>query len=144
MQSSEILLLYICLKKLNEEVSPMDEYINKQELLKEIDDLKKSPWYNDSYGFGLQQARHDGVNVVVDLCIKQAPTADVVEVVHGHNKTSMHPVDEFWCSVCGFCCADYTETKYDEDGDYLYSCECEFDYCPKCGAKMDGERRCEE
>jgi hypothetical protein len=69
------------LKKLNEEVTPMAEYINKQELLKEIDDLKKSPWYNDSYGFGLQQARHDGVNVVVDLCIKQAPAADVVEVV---------------------------------------------------------------
>ncbi len=67
------------------------------------------------------------------------PTADVVEVVHGHNATSMHPVDEFLCSVCGFCCADYSETKYDEDGDYEYSCECEFDYCPKCGAKMDGE-----
>ncbi len=68
--------------------------------------------------------------------ISQAPTADVVEVKHGYNKTSMHPVDEFWCSECGFCCADYTETKYDEDGDYTYSCECEFDYCPRCGAKM--------
>ncbi len=64
---------------------------------------------------------------------------DFVEVKHGHNKTSMHPVDEFWCSECGFCCADYTETKYDEDGDYTYSCECEFDYCPRCGAKMDKE-----
>ena len=26
----------------------------------------------------------------------------------------------------------------DEDGDYQYQRECEFDYCPKCGAKMDG------
>lgn len=74
--------------------------------------------------------------------IDKIPAADVVEVRHGHNATSMHPVDEFLCSVCGFCCADYTETKYDEDGDYTYSCECEFDYCPKCGAKMDGERKC--
>lgn len=71
--------------------------------------------------------------------IDKTPTADVVEVKHGYNKTSMHPVDEFWCSECGFCCADYTETKYDEDGDYTYSCECEFDYCPRCGAKMDKE-----
>lgn len=70
--------------------------------------------------------------------IRENHTTDVKEVVHGHNKTSMHPVDEFWCSECGFCCADYTETKYDEDGDYTYSCECEFDYCPRCGAKMDG------
>ena len=67
-------------------------------------------------------------------------SADVVEVVHGHNETSMHPVDEFLCSVCGFCCVDYTETKYNEDGDYEYSCECEFDYCPKCGAKMDEKK----
>ena len=65
---------------------------------------------------------------------------DVAEVKHGYNKTSMHPVDEFLCSECGFCCADYTETKYDEDGDYTYSCECEFDYCPRCGVKMDGKK----
>ncbi len=70
--------------------------------------------------------------------IDNTPAANVEEVKHGHNATSMHPVDEFLCSVCGFCCADYTETKYDDDGDYTYSCECEFDYCPKCGAKMDG------
>ena len=62
--------------------------------------------------------------------------ANYVEVKYGYNKTSMHPVDEFWCSECGFCCADYTETKYDEDGDYTYSCECQFSYCPNCGAKM--------
>ncbi len=72
-------------------------------------------------------------------CNEFKPKADYVEVKHGYNKTSMHPVDEFWCSECGFCCADYTETKYDEDGDYTYSCECKFDYCPRCGAKMDGK-----
>ncbi len=71
--------------------------------------------------------------------MKDAPEADVVEVRHGHNATSMHPVDEFVCSVCGFICNDYTEAVYDEDGDYTYYRECEFKYCPNCGAKMDGD-----
>lgn len=82
-------------------------------------------------------------SVIKGQCLEYILTsepADVVEVVHGHNETSMHPVDEFLCSVCGFCCVDYTETKYNEDGDYEYSCECEFDYCPKCGAKMDEKK----
>lgn len=70
--------------------------------------------------------------------LKDQSAADVEEVVHGKNITAMHPVDEFLCSVCGFCCSDYTQTRYDENGDYEYSCECEFSYCPNCGAKMDG------
>lgn len=56
---------------------------------------------------------------------------------HGYNKTSMHPVDEFICSVCGFNCTDYTEVITEEDGDCWFK-ECEFKYCPHCGAKMDG------
>lgn len=106
----------------------MARYIDADKAQKHlrVDCLTKYP---TSYIDGLLVASNE---------IDNTPTADVVEVVHGHNKTSMHPVDEFWCSECGFCCADYTETKYDEDGDYTYSCECEFDYCPRCGAKMDG------
>ena len=64
---------------------------------------------------------------------------EFIQIKHGYNATKMHPVDEFVCSVCGFTCTDYTETKYDEDGEYSYSCECEFDYCPRCGAKMEKE-----
>ena len=48
---------------------------------------------------------------------------------HGYNKTSMHPVDEFICSVCGFNCTDYTEVITEEDGDCWFK-ECEFKYCP--------------
>lgn len=64
--------------------------------------------------------------------------SDYAEVKHGYNKTSMHPVDEFVCSKCGFICTDYMETVYDEDGEYTYYREYEFNYCPNCGAKMDG------
>ena len=109
------------------------EFIDRDLLLK---DINESVVFSVKSGVPSLEIR--GANKIIDR-IKNAPTADVAEVKHGYNKTSMHPVDEFWCSECGFCCADYTETKYDEEGDYTYSCECEFDYCPRCGAKIDKE-----
>ena len=69
--------------------------------------------------------------------IEKFPTADVAEVRHGKNVTQINPVDEFICSDCGFRCGDYSEIIYVEDGDYEYSRECVFNYCPNCGAKMD-------
>lgn len=49
------------------------EYIERNALLKDIEELKKSPWYNDTYDFGTKQARHEAVSIVTALCIKQAP-----------------------------------------------------------------------
>lgn len=66
--------------------------------------------------------------------------ANVMEIKYGYNASQMNPVDEFTCSECGFTCTDYSQVKYDEDGDYTYLCECEFKYCPNCGAKMDRRR----
>ena len=64
---------------------------------------------------------------IVEKCIdkvNEQPTADVVEVRHGEWKKSS-PYNRFMnCSVCGFG-QDHTT----------------FNYCPHCGAKMDGERR---
>ena len=55
--------------------------------------------------------------------IDTAPTVDAVEVVHGRwtTRTVANWLYEEVCSVCGFC-----------------GCE-EFNYCPNCGAKMDGD-----
>lgn len=74
--------------------------------------------------------------------VKQVPAADVAEVQHGYNATNMHPVDEFVCSVCGFACTDFTEivTDNDNDDDIWYR-ECEFSYCPNCGACMDKNKK---
>lgn len=63
----------------------MEEYIERNALLKEVNDLKKSPWYNDDYGSGTLQARHEGVSVVEDLCIKQAPVENVIKVTRCRN-----------------------------------------------------------
>lgn len=52
--------------------------------------------------------------------------ADIALVVHGHNLNDNWP-SLFQCSVCGWESRD------------TYACDTEeFNYCPNCGAKMDG------
>ena len=71
----------------------------------------------------------EGMARVMDY-IKQIPAADVVEVVHGewkpcsHYDSDTHMICE--CSVCG-------DTVW-----VYYNSEREWNYCPNCGAKMDG------
>lgn len=70
--------------------------------------------------------------------IQSAPTVDAVPVVHGRwiphvvdaRKGTMS-IDEDVCSVCG---KDFLQIR--ETG-------CVWNYCPNCGAKMDGERKSE-
>jgi hypothetical protein len=59
-----------------------------------------------------------------------APTADVVEVRHGYWVRDSHR-EEAYCSLCNGI------TPVDCEKELFY----ESDYCPNCGAKMDGERR---
>ena len=58
--------------------------------------------------------------------VEEAPTVDAVEVVHGHNLKDYNSA--FECSVCGW-----------EDWDTLTADTSEYNYCPNCGAKMDGD-----
>ena len=56
--------------------------------------------------------------------IEAQPTVDAVPVVHGkwlNNTERTLPFKSFRCSVCGG----------------LF--DCDWNYCPNCGAKMDGE-----
>ena len=58
--------------------------------------------------------------------IESIPTVDAVEVVHGRwdiDKSFMPFIST--CSKCGAC--------YDVDGAF------DWNYCPNCGAKMDGD-----
>ena len=58
-----------------------------------------------------------------------APTVDTVGVMHGRwEKAFWHP---YRCSCCG-------ETALLETNGEYY---CTSNYCPNCGAKMDGERK---
>ena len=61
----------------------------------------------------------------VDIAIRNISSADVVEVVHGYWE---EVIGDIRCSVC----------KISQDNGHKHN------YCPECGAKMDGERRSEE
>ena len=61
--------------------------------------------------------------------LDRLPTADVAEVVHGHWVL----LDE--CSNAGVYCSVCHKKVYKE---CYANCKPESNYCPNCGAKMDG------
>ena len=79
----------------------------------------------------LKELRHDFIQGRIKFdgneydLIDKCPTTDAVEVVHGRWVGNGIPESMLSkCSVCGFPCG-----------------ACTFNFCPNCGAKMDGERR---
>ena len=63
----------------------------------------------------------------VKAVAEAAPTVDAVPVVHGRwiEDTYSNSTYDADCSVCG------EKIKWN-------GCMCDFNYCPNCGAKMDG------
>lgn len=99
------------------------EYIEREALIERISKLGVAGAFTEAFK-----------NDVLEIISKE-PAADVQEVRHGENITSMHPTDEFICSECGIVFRDVSEYIVEDD---VYR-EFYFDYCPKCGAKMDKE-----
>ena len=64
--------------------------------------------------------------------IDSMPTIDAVPVVHGEwtTKRTWQHDGEIYCSVC--------DSNAPTEGDYR---QVKTNYCPNCGAKMDGERK---
>ena len=59
----------------------------------------------------------------VIMCVKNAPTVDAVEVIHGRWERYIDEVEDvhyYTCSVCNYMAIP------------------RYNYCPNCGAKMDG------
>ena len=59
--------------------------VDKDDILKDIEDLQKSPWYNDGEdvesGRRLQyNIRKEAVEIVRDMCVKVAPIIDAIPV----------------------------------------------------------------
>ena len=98
----------------------MAEYIEREAVMKIIDD------YGCTHGGTL--GSHSGAVDVVGSAIYKLPAADVVPVKHGHwiEQENWVPDDYYYtCSVCG---EDYNTIDGSPD----------YNYCPNCGARMDG------
>ena len=86
-------------------------YIERETALKIIDNYSKTV---NADGKAIVEAVRD---IVDTIC----PAADVVEVRHGYWEKLK---DGYWCSNC---CILEKDLKQ------------EYNYCPNCGAKMDGK-----
>ena len=96
------------------------EYIEREALkskLKNMDATSPNKVY--------QTAREDMIYYFIPKIIDEIPSADVAPVRHGRWIN-----ENFYtrCSVCG------NMAIYDK-----YGQEVESDYCPNCGARMDGD-----
>lgn len=83
--------------------------------------LNDAKWYdNADRGF-----------LVLDM-VEDAPTVDAVPVRHGYWVIADANKGEYICSVCG-------ETDTDCSDRYANHNVFSQEYCPNCGAKMDGD-----
>ena len=95
----------------------MDEYIPRQEVIKKLEELDsrlmRGHYYDECEGVTMAKAIVNGV-----------PAAGVKPVVHGHWIRRDESFTRFKCSnpECG-----------------IENCSGFENYCPNCGAKMDGE-----
>ena len=71
--------------------------------------------------------------------VEDATTVDAVEVVHGRWIVLAEFLDRTICTQCSVCGEEYTykNGKF-EFINFEYA---KYNYCPNCGAKMDGERK---
>ena len=94
----------------------MDEYIKREDIEQKIQD-----------GLNNLVLGHDAIEILG--MIYEMPTADVAPVRHGRwlgwGKSGTPTYENYGtCSVCGEDAEIYTEHR---------------NYCPNCGAKMDGD-----
>lgn len=97
----------------------MAEYIKREATIKAIVD-SRNRYYNSASNQYLV-GRCDGLDIAAGL-LRVAPAADVAPVVHGRWVSKNE-----WTFVCSNC--DYVDA---------YPFDDRYNYCPNCGAKMDG------
>lgn len=106
----------------------MAEYKDVELLKKQIDDFKRAvnsvEPMNSDYLTGYISALS-----VVEGEIAEQPAADVAPVRRGEWASEETAVT---CTACG--------RSYDTDFEIKRNVISNFDYCPNCGAKMDGDK----
>ena len=104
------------------------EYIERKAIINKIVNTPTVPSRqcyegNFVYADGVSGRQNEIINY-----INEQPTADVVPVRHGVWASEETAVT---CTACG--------RSYDTDFEIKRNVIRDFDYCPNCGAKMDGD-----
>lgn len=94
------------------------EYIEREELINCLEDAKEKLMNNITMSSLMAVV----VNDIYISFIKESPTADVVEVRHGHWVETAHK--GYKCSLCNCLSSLFDENLKSE-------------FCPWCGARMD-------
>ena len=95
----------------------MSEYIDRDYVLKLLGVFNDRVHGDYHFMNGIETAKE---------IVEDAPSSDVAPVVHGKNLKEEYPT-LFQCSVCGCEDWDTSEVNYGE-----------YNYCPNCGARIDG------
>ena len=102
----------------------MAEYIEREALYKDVSSIEVVTYNGGNEDFD------NGVMFVLEK-LDSIPTADVVEVRHAQFKWGYQNGQYgIWCTDCG---AGWVDS---ENAEWIAH---EHDYCPHCGAKMDGK-----
>lgn len=115
----------------------MAEYIEREALIAHIKDLPT--WWADAGGvYGRSMKYPEGMFDCEDVIssVENAPTADVAPVVRGRwipNTEAFTPANR--CSACGYNDPEIAICR----GTYQFVRQESRNYCPNCGAKMDGK-----
>ena len=108
----------------------MDEYIEKRKVVNLLIELENE--FQQFKPFkGFEHAMYRKL-CEAEIAIEKLPAADVVPVVHAR----WIYVEETLATSNGYCCSACRRPRWlSPDVPEV------FKYCPKCGAKMDGERK---
>lgn len=119
----------------------MSRYIDADvtlETLKEF--LIKTATNNVGYKRDVDEVCKDIADNRLSVWMEYVPTADVVEVVHGEWIKTTIPE---WCGTDELHRSIYRDreiVKCSECGNPSPVYNIEFEFCPRCGAKMDGKK----
>lgn len=108
----------------------MDEYIKREAAIAIIEEKQKELCpvgrYGRGYVYGSDREKYDAWDEIIDA-LENIPSADVVPVVHGRWVSVAGKRDR----ICSRCLSNEPYKNADDDAEV-------FEFCPHCGAKMDG------
>ena len=118
----------------------MPEYIEREALLELVEHLDKNERCKNCYLLSSCDAwvrnattLYDDYIYSVENCPYYISTADVVEVEHGEWKDDLFVKNKYPSVKCSECNIRFC--------DIISNHSCMWNFCPNCGAKMDGERK---